>query len=73
MSLNIRCFVCDNWLEEPGALLFTPPDEGSVNNMGVSGVRKLHICKTCYEKIYKKLEEGWLAEAMNESTTDNVS
>ncbi len=44
MSLNIKCDKCGKELDEPGALVFSPPS----NN---KDVMKYHICKTCWAKL----------------------
>ncbi len=35
------CDICGKPLDEPGALLFSPPDQ-------YSACVKNHVCKTCY-------------------------
>ena len=41
MSLTIKCDKCLKELEEPGALVFSPPsDDGRVE--------KLHLCQICW-------------------------
>jgi len=42
--LVVRCSSCLAILEEPGALLFTPPDE-------VGTCTKIHWCPKCYRRI----------------------
>lgn len=41
--MNIKCDKCKSTLEEPGALVFSPPDDRSM-------VVKTHVCKRCYYK-----------------------
>lgn len=50
MSINPKCDKCKNELLEFGAILLSPPDENSK-------ALKLHLCKDCYEKIYKEIIE----------------
>lgn len=44
MSLEFHCDRCRELLEEPGALLFSPPG----TTMGFGLVEKLHLCKKCW-------------------------
>lgn len=41
--LNIKCDKCNNELQQLGALLFSPPNEGKCD--------KFHICVSCYTNI----------------------
>ncbi|MEI6731532.1 MAG: hypothetical protein WCK90_02510 [archaeon] len=45
MAISPMCDVCKKELNEPGALLFSPPDGNSV--------KKFHLCKECYSRIVK--------------------
>jgi hypothetical protein len=47
------CRICREPLTEPGALLFSPPNEGDE-------CAKEHFCKRCY---------GWLAELISTHAT----
>ena len=44
-GLIIKCDRCDQKLTELGALLFSPPFDGTY-------VKKVHLCKNCYNDIY---------------------
>jgi len=44
MSLTITCNRCGKELDEPGALVFAPP-----NKKG--GTRKFHICERCWHGL----------------------
>jgi len=46
--INPKCDICKEELEDFGALLFSPPEDGKV--------RKTHICKKCYNKLKEKLK-----------------
>ena len=56
MALKIKCDSCDEEIQIPGALLFSPPKEKTV--------KKIHLCKKCYYKtieilnLKEKLKEG---------------
>jgi hypothetical protein len=45
MALKIRCERCEVELEEPGALLFSPPDSSG-------SCTKKHYCVKCYVAIH---------------------
>ena len=45
MSIKPICDKCGKELNEFGAILLSPPDDGKV--------RKFHLCKDCYEGIVK--------------------
>lgn len=45
--LKIICSICDIELKDFGALLFSPPKE--------SEVKKFHICKECYNELFKNI------------------
>ena len=49
MAIKPICDKCKKELNDPGALLFSPPDSSA-------NVRKFHICKGCYDQIKKELE-----------------
>ena len=44
----LSCSACDEPLTEPGALLFSPPDESD-------SCKKLHLCATCYKRTIESL------------------
>lgn len=44
MSLKIHCNRCKKELDEPGALVFSPPYE--------TEVEKFHICMDCWVDLY---------------------
>jgi hypothetical protein len=50
--MTITCDRCQKELEEPGALVFSPPrkelQEGKVYE---HDVRKIHICCDCYRSL----------------------
>jgi hypothetical protein len=48
MAINPECDKCKEELNDFGGILLSPPDENSK-------VRKLHICKSCYEEIVKDI------------------
>lgn len=39
--LSVKCDFCSRYLNEPGGLLFGPPDGGGM-------VRKKHLCVSCF-------------------------
>jgi len=47
MAIKPKCDYCNNELVDFGAILLSPPDKQS-------RVDKIHVCKTCYEKIKPK-------------------
>jgi hypothetical protein len=55
MSLKIKCYGCNKELSQPGALLFSPPEEQFPDeNKGIGYelvTKKYHICVECYPKI----------------------
>ena len=62
--LKIKCDICGKELNEPGALLFSPPNKYIVH--------KYHICKDCYKtKILNILKlETDKDDEQNEITKD---
>jgi hypothetical protein len=50
MAISVFCAKCSDELEEPGALLFCPPE-------GLE-VKKLHICVKCYKIFEFLVSEG---------------
>lgn len=55
--IKIICAKCGLDLNEPGALLFTPP-EMEVGGDYLGWVGKFHLCKKCYKKIIRWLNES---------------
>lgn len=50
--LELRCDRCGDELNQPGALLFSPPrDDGWL-------VEKYHLCVECYAKIAAQPQSG---------------
>jgi len=49
MSINPICDKCKKELDDLGGLLFSPPNEENT-------VKKLHLCKECYELVINYLE-----------------
>jgi len=49
MSIRPECNKCLQELEEPGAIILSPPD-GAL-------VQKFHLCATCYGELVEWLEE----------------
>ncbi len=47
--IRIKCDKCKEELKEQGALLFSPPEQENK-------VKKIHICKECYNKLKEDLE-----------------
>jgi len=52
-GLNVNCFRCWKKLKEKGAILFSPPERTSSDN--VDTVKKFHICKPCYTETLEFL------------------
>ncbi len=50
MAISVFCDKCSDELEEPGALLFSPPT-------GLQ-VKKFHICKKCFKMFAFLISEG---------------
>lgn len=46
--IEIHCSVCGDELKEQGALMFSPPTEGTVV--------KNHLCTMCSKLVYKFLD-----------------
>jgi hypothetical protein len=45
MAIKPVCYRCKGELADFGAILLSPPDKDS-------NVRKFHICRECYDKIF---------------------
>jgi hypothetical protein len=58
MSIRPECNKCLQELEEPGAIILSPPD-GAL-------VQKFHLCATCYGKLVEWLEERGTALTADE-------
>jgi|CXWL01.1.fsa_nt_gi hypothetical protein len=52
--LKIDCDICDHELNEPGALLFSPPLLENLIKEPV--VAKVHLCIDCFKKTLKFLQ-----------------
>lgn len=48
--LRVICDVCGTELDEPGAILLSPPDE-------VSSVIKAHVCRGCWDDLTVTIKE----------------
>jgi len=55
MPLTVTCRRCKQELDEPGGLLFSPPDQDPSYE---DTVEKYHICVGCYEEIENVLFDG---------------
>jgi hypothetical protein len=49
--LELRCDVCQRELQEPGALVFSPPTTDAWI------VEKYHVCKNCWPTILGLLKD----------------
>ena len=47
--MTIHCDRCGTKLDEPGAILLSPPDDAGM-------VRKFHLCRPCYGAIKPVVE-----------------
>lgn len=47
--IAVTCFVCEEELDEPGALVFGPPSPTGL-------VRKRHLCRNCSADLDKMLK-----------------
>jgi hypothetical protein len=47
-GLHFNCDRCDQPINQPAALLFSPPLDDEFN------VKKNHVCIECYKKIVKE-------------------
>lgn len=63
MTIEIKCYLCGDELEEQGALILSPPFTEEETTMYVGKVDKYHICKRCWKIMYldflERLKE-WL-------------
>jgi len=50
MAIKPICDRCKKELTEFGAILLSPPDRNNT-------VKKLHICKACYQKIVESFAD----------------
>lgn len=46
--MKIQCSDCGEDLEEPGALVFSPPDKADY-------CQKLHLCVDCWEDLHREV------------------
>jgi hypothetical protein len=46
----VKCALCKQELDKPGALLFSPPND-TLSSNDVDLVIKQHICVECYDLI----------------------
>jgi len=46
--LKVYCYICDKELNEPGAILFSPPRQDQC--------LKYHICESCFKGVLLALE-----------------
>lgn len=56
--LKITCEVCERELDEPGALLFSPPildDKYHITPQATLCI-KYHLCRHCYNKIMEIIQ-----------------
>lgn len=51
MSLTIKCARCPRTLDEPGGLLFGPPD------WPFGKVDKYHLCRNCYFAVQEFIRQ----------------
>jgi hypothetical protein len=51
MAISVFCSKCSEELEEPGALVFSPPQSDVV-------VNKFHVCKKCFKMVAFLIAEG---------------
>lgn len=49
MKFPFICACCKRPLEEPGALVLSPPDDADSYSTAI--VTKYHICVSCFEKL----------------------
>jgi len=49
--LDIKCYKCGKDLEEPGALIFSPPKDNRVD--------KIHLCIICWRDLRDWLVGGY--------------
>ena len=55
--LNFNCVICSKQLEEPGAIIFGPPEKKELSATVM--VKKHHVCAKCYrEKILTLISEN---------------
>lgn len=49
--IRAKCAACGKELDEPGGILFGPPEANE-------NVRKRHLCLVCYAVVETIVEEG---------------
>ena len=52
--LKIKCYRCDEELEEMGGLLISPPELGKIGMHHF--VEKIHLCTKCYGFVVQFLQ-----------------
>ncbi len=62
MSLLVECAKCHQELNDPGALLFGPPDRGDAT-------KKYHLCTQCYVDIVNVIAGKYMSERVEELET----
>ncbi len=54
--MKINCYVCNKQLDEPGAILISPPFKMN-NDNSICSVHKYHICTKCFKPLMDAIEE----------------
>jgi hypothetical protein len=69
MSIKVTCYFCNEELNEPGALLFSPPFSPSIfpykSGEKTFTCDKFHICRKCFKIIISVKEEIDKAKKIN--------
>jgi hypothetical protein len=52
--MEFNCLICDEKLEKPGAILFSPPTPSP------ELCYKFHICEKCFISLYNRIQQGEL-------------
>jgi len=50
---KLHCYMCDQLLKEPGALVFSPPSPPANTR-----VMKYHICIKCWDHLFNFLKKA---------------
>ena len=61
--ISIKCDFCDRHLNEPGGLLFGPPDGSGMS-------RKKHLCVSCF-RFYDMASTEWRGKAQKKEPRDD--
>lgn len=61
--LEIKCTICGLTLDEPGAIILSPPHKIVIN--GGLSVTKLHLCVTCWDSLVDRMAE--MVESLEEN------